>query len=410
MQAVRLTETVSGLVGFKWRGPGTDAERRASIWLGDELARTGRDVRVEPFWCRPNTALAHTWHVALAIAGSLIAIPSHIVGAVLVAIALASIVADATAGVSLGRRLTLEHASQNVIATSPKATPQPVRLIITANYDAGRAALAYRDVFRSTCARLRKLLGDRAPGWIAWLAIATAWLLLTAILRIAGVSKSTVGAVQVIPTIGLVIAVPLLLDLAGADWSPGANDNASGVAVAMSLASALDAAPPAGVAVDLVLTGAGEGGGIGLRKYLRANRSTLQPSNAVVLGIAPTGGGRPRWWVGDGQFIAFRTSATLRRLATETAAGEPHLNAAPHRGRGATPAQPALKRRLPAIAIGSLDAHGLAPRSHRPDDIPEHTDPEAMDDALQFALMLVDAIGEYVENNPVARARASTPA
>ena len=33
-----------------------------------------------------------------------------------------------------------------------------------------------------------------------------------------------------------------------------------------------------------------------------------------------------------------------------------------------------------------------------------------MDDALQFALMLVDEIGEYVENNPVAAAPASTPA
>jgi acetylornithine deacetylase/succinyl-diaminopimelate desuccinylase-like protein len=226
-------------------------------------------------------------------------------------------------------------------------------------------------------------------------------------MRVAGVSKSTVGAVQVIPTIGLVIAAPLLLDLAGADWSPGANDNASGVAVAMALASALDAAPPAGVSVDLVLAGAGEGGGIGLRKYLRANRRTVQPSNAIVLGIAPAGGGGPRWWIGDGQFVAFRTSATLRRLAAETAAGEPHLNAAPHRGRGATPALPALERRLPALAVGCLDDRGIAPRSHQAGDTVDRLDPKSLDDALQFALMLVDAIGEYVESS---QPRASTPA
>jgi hypothetical protein len=225
-----------------------------------------------------------------------------------------------------------------------------------------------------------------------------------------GVSETTVGAVQLIPTIGLVIAVPLLLDLAGADWSPGANDNASGVAVALALAAALEAAPPPGVAVDVVLTGAGEGGGIGLRKYLGANRRTLAPSNAIVLGIGPTGGGRPRWWVSDGPFIPFRTSATLRRLCAEIANGEPHLNAAPHRGRGATPALPALTRRLPAIAIGCLDDRGLAPRSHQADDTPDNADAKAMDDALQFALMLVDAIGEYVEKNPVAEPRASTPA
>ena len=407
---MRLTETVSGLVGFRRRGPGTDAERRASIWLGDELARAGRDVRIEPFWCRPNTALAHTWHVALAIAGSLVAIPSHTVGAVLVAVALVSIVADATIGMSLGRRLTLEHASQNVIATSPNKSAHPVRLIITANYDAGRAALAYRDVFRATSARLRRLLGNRAPGWLGWLTIATVWLLATAIMRIAGGSKSTVGAVQLVPTVALVIAAPLLLDLAGADWSPGANDNASGVAVAMALAAALDAAPPAGVAVDLVLTGAGEGGGIGLGKYLRANRRTLKPSSAIVFGVAPTGGGRPRWWVGDGQFFPLRTSGTLRNLAAETAAAEPHLHAAPHRGRSATPALSALKRRLPAIAIGCLDDRGLAPHSHQAGDTEDNLDSKSLDEALQFALMLVDAIGEHVENNPPVKPRASTPA
>src|SRR5207247_293606 len=144
----------------------------------------------------------------------------------------------------------------------------------------------------------------------------------------------------------------------------------------MSLASALGAAPPAGVAVDLVLAGAGEGGGIGLRTYLRANRRTLQASNAIVVGIAPTGGGQPRWWIGDGQFIPLRTSATLRTLAAETAAGEPHLNAAPHRGRGATPALPALTRRLPAIAIGCLDDRGLAPHSHQAGDTADNVDPK----------------------------------
>jgi hypothetical protein len=407
---MRVTETVSGLAGFKRRGPGTDAERRAAIWLGDELARGGSDVRIEPFWCRPNTALAHTWHVALAIAGSLIAIPSHIVGAVLVAIALVSIIADATTGRSLGRRLTLEHASQNVVSTAPGERARPVRLIITANYDAGRAALAYRDAFRAASARLRRILGDRAPGWLAWITIATAWVLVTAILRIVGVSKTTVGVVQLIPTVGLVLAVPLLLDLAGADWSPAANDNASGVAVAMALASALDKAPSAGVAVELVLAGAGGGGGIGLRRYLRANRRTVAPRNAIILGIGPSGAGRPRWWVGDGQFIPFRSSAALRRLAGEVAAAEPHFGAAPHRGRGGTPAIAALQRRLPAIAIGCLDERGLAPRSHRPNDTPDAVDAKAMDDTLQFALMLADAIGEYVEKNPVSQARPATPA
>jgi Peptidase family M28 len=410
---MRPTETVSGLADFERRGPGTDAERRAATWLVDELVKAGRDARIEPFWCRPNWALAHAWHVALAIAGSLIAIPSPTVGAVVVAIALISTLADATVGISLGRRLSPERASQNVVATSPAASARdrhPVRLIVTANYDAGRAALAYRPAFRRPAATLRRALARRAPGWIAWETIAIVWLLATSILRIDGVSKQTVGAIQFVPDVGLLIGFALLLDLAGASWSPAAGDNASGVAVAIALVSALDAAPPPGVAVDIVLAGAGESGGIGLRKYLRANRREMQPSNAIVLGIAASAGGRPRWWTSDGPFIPLRYSATLRRVCKRVADGEPHLNAGEHRGRGGTPALPARARRLPAIAIGCIDDRGLAPHSHQLTDTPDSVDPKALEDALQFALMIADEIGEYVEKNPVTPARTSTPA
>jgi hypothetical protein len=410
---MRPTETVSGLAGFERRGPGTDAERRAATWLADELVKTGRDARIEPFWCRPNWALAHAWHVALAIAGSLIAIPSPTAGTVVVAIALISTLADATVGISPGRRLSPERASQNVIGTLPTVSGQdspPVKLIVTANYDAGRVGLAYRPAFRRLTAALRRGLGGRAPGWIAWETVAMVWLLATSVLRVDGVSKQTVGAIQLLPDVGLLIGFALLLDLAGASWSPAAGDNATGVAVAIALASALDAAPVPGVAVEIVLAGAGESGGIGLRRYLRTNRRELQPSNAIVLGIAASGGGRPRWWASDGPFIPLRYSATLRRLCKRVADDEPHLNAGEHRGRGATPALPARARRLPAIAIGCTDDRGLAPRSHQLADTPDSIDPKALDDALQFALMIADEIGEYVEQNPVKPARTSTPA
>ncbi|HEY1510817.1 MAG TPA: M28 family peptidase [Solirubrobacteraceae bacterium] len=410
---MRPTETVSGLADFDRRGPGTDAERRAATWLADGLVKTGRDARIEPFWCRPNWAVAHVWHIALAIAGSLIAIPSPTAGAVVVAIALISTLADATVGISPGRRLSPERASQNVVATPPTASTQvrsPVKLIVTANYDAGRAALAYRPAFRRPVAALRHAFAGRPPGWIAWETLAITWLLATSILRIDGVSKQTVGAIQLIPDVGLLIGFALLIDLAGASWSPAAGDNASGVALAIAIAAAIDAAPPPGISVEIVLAGAGEGGGIGLRKYLRANRRELQPSNAIVLGIAASGGGRPRWWVSDGPFVPLRYSATLRRLCKRVADDEPHLNTGEHRGRGATPALPARARRLPAIAIGCVDDRGLAPRSHQPTDSPESIDQAALDDALQFALMLVDEIGEYVEQNPVSPAATSTPA
>ena len=111
---MRPAEMIATLARFEGRGAGTDAERRAASWLATEVETKHRTPHVEPFWCRPNWALAHAWHAALGLAGSLVTEADSRVGGALILIALLSLIADATAGVSLGRRLTREHASQNV--------------------------------------------------------------------------------------------------------------------------------------------------------------------------------------------------------------------------------------------------------------------------------------------------------
>src|SRR5205085_4310866 len=117
---------------FTRRGPGTNAERRAANWLASQLQSPRRNARLEPFWCRPNWAMAHAWHVGLALLGSLLAVNSPRVGGALVLVALLSILVDELTGISPGRRLTFEHASQNVIAV-PTTDEQPdTTLIITA--------------------------------------------------------------------------------------------------------------------------------------------------------------------------------------------------------------------------------------------------------------------------------------
>ncbi len=240
-------DTVAALAEFPRRGAGTDAERRAAVWLKGELQTSGRDAALETFWCRSNWPLAHAWHVAVALAGSLVSVAAPTVGAALVLGALLSLALDALTGISLGRRLCPEHASQNVV--SPSASQGgSVRLIITANYDAGRTGLVYRRWSRRIASRLRRLGagGALTPGWLGWLAIVFIWLLVTALLRAGGASGPAVGVAQLIPTAVLVLALALLLELAGAEFGPAAGDNASGVALALALTRALAVSPPGG--------------------------------------------------------------------------------------------------------------------------------------------------------------------
>ncbi len=403
---MRTAETITGLAAFERRGPGTDAERRASRWLAGELGAARRAVRVETFWCRPNWAFAHAWHVALGLAGSLVAVSSASIGGALVLVALLSLLVDERLGMSLGRRLTREHASQNILALPQAKTGAPppgnqVHLIITANYDAGRAGVAYRDWLRAPFARFQRIAGGRAPGWLAWTAIALIWLLVVAIVRTQGGTGSAIGAAQLIPTVGLVLALALLLDLATADFGPAANDNASGVAVALALARALNAAPPSSrVSAEVLLTGAGDGFGLGLRSHLRANRGKLRAANTVVLGIAPSASGQPRWWRSDGQLVPLRYFERLHRICAQLAGEQPKLEFTTHRGRGATPAFPARSRRLPAIAIGCLDERGLTPRSHQARDTAEAVDSGTLDTTVHLGLMLIDAIDSFLQERP----------
>lgn len=407
---MRPAETIATLASYDRRGAGTDAERRAAAGLAEELDRDrvhqDRDTRIEPFWCRPNWPLAHAWHALLGLAGSLVAESEPRVGAALLVVALLSLLADAATGVSLGRRLTPERASQNVIS-EPGAAGDRVRLIVTANYDAGRAGLAYRDRPRRAAATLAKFTGRIGPGWLGWLAIALVWLLAIAILRLEGQKSTVIGIAQLIPTVGLVLALALLLELASAGFGPAANDNASGIAAAIALARALDAAPPPRLAVELVLQGAGDGSALGLRHYLRARRKLRKASNTVVLGIAACGGGSPRWWYSDGPLVPVAYFKALRTLSLKIANEEPDLHAEAHRGRGTTPALPARMRRLPAIAIGSLEPPGVAPRSHQAGDTPDHVDATAVDEIVQFGLVLVDAIDAYVAGRQGTRRPAA---
>jgi hypothetical protein len=386
-------ETIATLTTFDRRGPGTDAERRAARWLARELRAHGHHIDTETFWCRPNWALAHAWHVALALLGSLLSVSHPTVGAILLALAVFSIASDALSGVSPGRRLTPERASQNVIAKDePNGTSDKARLIVTAKYDAGRTALVYRDALRRPAATLRRKTGPFALGWLDVLELAIISLLAIAVIRIVVHHPgSLLGAIQLVPSVALVLALALLLEAAGAGYGPAAPDNASGAAVAIELMRVLQTTPPRNVRAELVLQGAGEGEEIGLRRYLKG-----RGRDAIVLGIAQSGAGRPYHWRSDGRLIPIPYARRLRALASDL------TDARSHRGRGGTPALPAAMMGVPAIAIGALNQQELAPRSA------DRVDPEALDALVQVGVQLVAAIDKALE--PATTETATTPA
>ena len=201
---------------------GSDAERRAARHLERRLGELGRDAAVDPISVFPAWHLTHAVHAVLAIAGSVLSVGQPVAGTAIAAFALVSIVGDGTGAFHLVRRFTGRRASQNVV--SMEDGDKPGTLVLVAHYDTARGGLIFTRPLPSRVSPLAPLF---------W---STTAIVACAALRIADIEGSALTALQFVPTVLLIVHVPLFVDVALSNPVPGANDNASGVATALRLA------------------------------------------------------------------------------------------------------------------------------------------------------------------------------
>jgi hypothetical protein len=339
-----MVSVVDALCSHAGRGACTDAERRAALWLHDELRSRGHEAYVETVWVRPQRALELALASLLAVAGSLLATTAAVPGLVLSALGALWILVPLPV---LPRRAT-----QHVLTAVPD---DGVVLAITAAYDAPKRGFLLND-------RWRRL---RVPGWLP--AACAVAVTAAAAARIAGAEPGWLGALQLVPTIVLLVTFAAALDIALSGWAPGANDNASGVAVALALFDELAREPPRALTPVLLLAGAGHALPRTPGRYLG-----LPAERAMLLELGPCGAGTPAW---NARHAQVRAAAERASAALSLPDG--------HR-----PRRPAT--RLPAIRIAALDERGLTPRAHQPDDT--QVDAATMDAALDLALGVVDAL------------------
>ncbi len=343
-----MRSLVDGLCSFESRGACTDAERRAALWLHDEVRARMQQAWVETVWVRPQRALALALAALLAVVGSLLATAAPVPGLIVSAVGALWMLVPLPV---LPRRAT-----QHVLTAVPA---DGVVLAITAAYDAPKRGLVLND-------RWRRFLGPR------WLPAAAAVLVTAAAAsRVAGYEPGWLGPVQLVPTVALLITLAAAADVALSDWAPGANDNASGVAVALQLFDELKRDPPAILEPVLILTGAGRALPRAAGRYLG-----LPAERVMLLEVGPCGAGTPAWNARHPQV----------RAAAEEASAALAIAAARRPRRPAT--------RLPAIRIAALDDRGLTPRAHQPDDT--EVEVTTLDAALDLALGVVDALDRAI--------------
>ena len=155
---------------------------------------------------------------------------------------------------------------------------------------------------------------------------------------------------------------------------PGANDDATGVAVALDLARALAADPLDHVDVVIALVGSEESGMGGFHAVLESRAGALTPRRRSSSGSTRSGAGRRSSRPRRARSSTHRYRDADLALADEGAAlaGEP----APQRWRIGAWTDPllALTRGIPAICLLSIGPGGSYTHYHVPSDLPEHVD------------------------------------
>lgn len=348
MLNLQMRDVVEELCAIGRRGACTDAERRAALWVHDDLRARGYDPWMETVWVRPQWHWAIVWHAALGVAVSLVStgVPVVAAGAVLLAVSWAT---------GLLRWCFYRRATEIVVADPPGPG---IRLWLVAHTDAPRGGAGFRE------------------RWRRWLRrVDTSWLLVGLLLAIAvcggvrglGVEAGWLGAVQMVPTVALLLYVGVALDSALTDWGPGAGD-AAGVAVALALHEELTRRPPSSLSVGLVVAGAGEAWPLGFERWRKLEKRSA--ADTVIVELGPCGSGTVGW------------SARHPQLAEACGA----------EGRLPLTRPTASSRALPSLYVRCVGPGGVPARVRTVHDVPSATDEAAMEAAYDFVLNAIDRL------------------
>ncbi len=350
------------------RPPTSATEARAAAYVNSAMRQAGLDVDVQTFRAPPTFSLPYglllllfaltppvSWYnPPIALAGSLVAL----------FLWLAEVLSF-----PLLSRLFAWKKSQNIVATRPAAQEARQHLIVLAHLDTARPALFFHPRVLRNFRRAFLLLVFALAALP--LLCALEWWFRTPWLWYA----------QWLPAGYAALALLLMLHQETRPYVPGANDNASGLAILLHLARELDNLQYTDL--WLVATGCHEAGLFGTWQFLR--QYPFPRESTFLLNLDSLGRGQPAIVVEEGMLWAYRADPLLAELANQADAAEIVIDAEPRTYRTMhTDAQVAFARHYRALSLIGLKG-GEIPNWHRPEDTADRVEPQLLDRAARLA-------------------------
>ncbi len=368
------------------RGSTTTAEATAAAYAWSVLDKLGLSPRMQRF-----TSGTSQWRpFALAITLALLAVAVYplagrttaILATVLAATTLTSAYLELNFITNPVRWLLPKRPSQNVWTVIPAAGTPTQRLVLVGHLDTHRTPFVFRSPLHLKVFRVLVTAGFASMAALVLLYIAGSI-----------VQSDIIYLISLAPAVLLILNLIMTVQPDMTPYAPGANDNASGAAVVLTLAERLKDEPLANTEVWAVNSGCEEVGCYGAAAFLREHREELGDACFIALDSVAGPGSGPCYITREGMTRPYRSDPTLVALADQIAADRPELGAySSVMPLGFTEGAIGIKNGLPSLTFVNLRPDGVLPHWHRPDDIFENVDADVLARTQAFVWELLQRI------------------
>lgn len=369
------------------RGPTSQNEKRAGMYIEHTMESNGMNVNSERFESITSFFGIVVVYIVVFVTAAVIYPINALVAFLIDSMAFAMLLEEMSQKQILSR-LMPKGESRNVIGKiMSKNTPEKI-VVLTGHYDSAKPL----PFFHPVAVRYFELL---VVGASLSMTLTSAFYGLGALFQFFVPTK--IFAIYLwyasFPFMGYLGAIGIAMAYGELFTKPtnGANDNASGISVILSIGEILSREPLKHTEVWCVASGCEESGTVGMRRFLDKHAATLKDS--YVLSVDCVGIGNLRYVVEEGLLRAFSVPKELVSLVNETAFRNPELKANPMVLKyRISDSFSALSRGLRAMCVTSVDEKNLPPNWHWRTDVYQNIEENALRTAQKFLLEILGAI------------------
>lgn len=403
----RFERRVRKLEEFGHRGAGTEFEDRAADYVAAELRASGIEATKETFDGSNSLGARLLVHVAIAAIGIALIWVLPLMTVLIGITVLVSFTGEASTRFRLFSRLLPKARSRNVVGRilPRRCNPHLHRLIVCAHIDTQRTGLMWHDrVVRPFTAFFQKAYGPmKSPSFLLTSAFAAQTL-------VGIITMLWPGNHLFMPAFGIITIVYGFSGFLLADWSrgqftPGACDNATGVAAAIDLAERWAGEPIDNVELVVLLCGCEESGALGAAAWLDAHRAELKTGSSSFLVLDTLGYGPPRFLGTEHTLAAVPVRYPRKMLdVCKNAAQRLGLNGAgPYTLPTASDATAFLNRGIPGAAVLTFEDGVYIPNYHQMTDTSERLDFDVAWRATHFGWEVLKELALLSKRTTVTR-------